>query len=65
LKVQRRDHLAVIAKLGQPVFTGRDTKFDADVLAFLKATGSETQTDEHGIALAKRCCGTVGGRLSA
>jgi hypothetical protein len=45
------------------VILDRDAKFDATVVTFLKATGAETEADEHPIALAKWNRGKVGWKL--
>ena len=43
----------------------RDSKFDADVIAFLEGDRSEAQANERPGALAKRGRGTMGGKLLA
>jgi hypothetical protein len=40
-----------------------DSKFDADVIAFLQATGLQAEAHECSGAVAKRDCGTLGGKL--
>jgi hypothetical protein len=46
------------------VILDRDSKFDATVITFSEGDGSETEADEHPIALAKWDRGTLGWKLS-